>query len=90
MMRQLLCVIGLVFGLCAGVFAGDLDDGVAAYRRHDYATAFAKFKGLAAQGDSSAQSNLGLMYAKGEGVAQDYKQALFWYGKAAAQRDSSA
>ena len=32
-----------------------------------------------------AQSNLGAMYANGEGVAQDLKQAVAWYRKAAEQ-----
>jgi len=89
-MRQLLCVIGLAFGLCAGAFAGDLEDGVDVYMRGDYATALAKFKGLAAQGHANAQYFLGRMYYEGKGVAQDYKQALDWYAKAAEQGDASA
>ena len=84
-MRQLLCVIGLVFGLCAGVFAGDLDDGIAAHKRGDFAIAFAKVKGLAALGNADAQAILGAMYAHGQGVTQDYKQAVTWYAKAAGQ-----
>ena len=85
MMRQLLCVIVLAFGFCAGAFAGNLDDGVAAYERGDYATAFANFKELAAQGIAEAQFNLGLMYEKGQGVVQDYKLAVYLYAKAAEQ-----
>lgn len=30
----------------------------------------------AQQGDAKAQCNLGLMYAKGDGVPQDYNQAV--------------
>ena len=40
---------------------------------------------LAAQGDAKARSNLGLMYAKGDGVPQDYAKAIEWFTEAAAQ-----
>ena len=39
----------------------------------------------AKQGDADAQYNLGAMYAKGDGVAQDYSAALAWVRKAADQ-----
>ena len=39
----------------------------------------------AAKGEASAQFNLGLMYAKGQGVTQDYAEAVRWYRKAADQ-----
>ena len=39
----------------------------------------------AAQGEVWAQYNLGLLYAKGQGVRQDYAQARHWWEKAAAQ-----
>ena len=42
------------------------------------------------QGDARAQDNLGYMYDKGRGVAQDSKQAAFWYRKAADQGDAPA
>jgi TPR repeat protein len=34
------------------------------------------------QGDWSAQSNLGSMYDKGQGVTQDYVRAHMWYSLA--------
>jgi len=37
-----------------------------------------------------AQSNLGLMYAKGDGVPQDYAKARQWYEQAAAQGNAAA
>lgn len=39
----------------------------------------------AEQGDADAQLNLGLYYANGEGVPQDYKKAVYWWTKAAEQ-----
>ena len=42
------------------------------------------------QGDADAQLNLGNRYYNGEGVPQDYKQAVYWYTKAAEQGYASA
>ncbi|MBS0649271.1 MAG: SEL1-like repeat protein [Verrucomicrobia bacterium] len=46
---------------------------------------FSRFKKAAEQGDAQAQYSLGLCYANGQGVAQDYKEAVKWYHKAAEQ-----
>lgn len=51
---------------------------------------FTKTTSLAKSGDASAQTKLGLMYFMGQGVAQDYKQALEWFRKAAVQGDAFA
>ena len=58
---------------------------VEAYERQDYATALEKWRTLAEAGDAAAQNNLGVLYAEGQGVAQDYAQARTWFEKAAAQ-----
>ena len=47
-------------------------------------------KQQAQKGNASAQSNLGLMYRKGEGVPQDYVQAAKWTRLAADQGDAQA
>ena len=44
-----------------------------------------KKKRLAEDGDADAQNNLGYMYRDGNGVPQDYKEAVKWYTKAAEQ-----
>ena len=82
-MLRFLIVIALLFA--NSTVAGDLEDGVAALGRKDYATAFAKFNSAALQGSSRAQFNLGVMYDKGLGVAQDYTEAVLWYLLAAQQ-----
>ena len=82
MMRRLLCVI-LTCAYCMGGRAGDLEEGMAALDRDDYATAISRFTKAAEQGDALAQFNLGLMYHDGDGVPRDYKQAFYWYRKAA-------
>ena len=77
-----LCVALLFAGV---VHAGDYEDGLDAHRRQDYATALTKFRSAAQRGDSWAQFNLGLMYIKGQGVAQDYKEAVRFFQLAALQ-----
>jgi len=49
-----------------------------------------KWKQEAAKGNAVAQYNLGLMYANGEGVRQDYAEAMKWWKLAAAQGHSGA
>jgi len=48
-----------------------LDRCSASYENGDYATALREWEPLAEQGNAYAQSNLSLMYAKGQGVPQD-------------------
>ncbi|MBF0454904.1 MAG: sel1 repeat family protein [Magnetococcales bacterium] len=47
-------------------------------------------KGLAEEGNAKAQHNLGAMYLKGQGVEQDWDQAILWFKKAAEQGDMLA
>jgi len=65
-------------------------EGVTAYCRGDYRTAFREFKALAEQGDASAQYNIGLMYANRQAVLKDYRKAAKWYHKASVQGEASA
>ncbi len=44
----------------------------------------------AEKGDANAQSALGHIYYHGDGMPQDYTEALHWYGKAADQGDAKA
>src|SRR3990167_2084457 len=75
----------LLLGITTPVKA-DFDAGKSAYDRGDYATAFREWKPLAEKGDAAlAQLYLGLMYAQGQGVPQDYAEAARWYRRAAEQ-----
>ena len=70
---------GFTLGLTAPGWAG-LDEGWAAYRRGDYATALRELRPLAEQGHAKAQFILGHIYAEeGGGVPK----ALQWWRKAA-------
>jgi len=56
----------------------------------DAAPDFNDCKVKADQGNAKAQYNLGQMYRRGAGVAQDYKEAVRWYRKAVEQRNDKA
>lgn len=68
----------------------DLDAGIEAVARRDFAAALAEFKPLAEKGDVAAQVNLGNLYMKGLGVRQNYVEALRWYRNAAEQNEPMA
>ena len=89
-MRRLILIIAICTGVLWGgpVGADEADDALflrayAAYKRGDYAEAATSFRALAEKGDADAQYNLGVMYGKGQGVPQDYAEAMRWYYKAA-------
>lgn len=48
------------------------------------------FLKLAEMGIADAQYNLGVCYEQGDGVAQDFKQAVYWYKKAVDQGNVKA
>jgi TPR repeat protein len=56
----------------------------------DNAEAVAWYRKAAAQGTAGAQSNLGAMYANGQGVIQDDIQAHMWFNLAAAGGNEKA
>jgi uncharacterized protein len=56
-----------------------------AYERKDFAAAIAVWKPLAAEGNAEAQTLLGAMYWRGEGVPRDHHEAAKWYLRAAEQ-----
>ena len=89
-MRRLFFAVFLVVA-CATVAAADsIEKAGHAYSRGDYVQAERLYRSLAEQGDPKAQYFLGVMYANGQGVPQDYKKAMTWIGKAAVQGDAGA
>jgi TPR repeat protein len=89
------CAIG---GLLAAAFllnstavlAGPWEDGMAAYNRGDYVPAIRLFRPLAEAGNPKAQSVIGVMYRKGEGVAKSSVRAFMWFSLAAKRGDARA
>ena len=55
-------------------------------KENRYAEALPLFQYLADNGNAVAQSHLGLIYEKGQGVAPNYELAAQWYQKAANQQ----
>ena len=82
--RLLVALLALTLCLSPAI-AGPLEDGVAAFVRGDYPTAFRLFQTGADLGDPAAQANLGFMYAGGYGAPRDLVEAFKWFTLAAEQ-----
>jgi uncharacterized protein len=74
-------LIPLVACLLIATAGTSCDDGVLNFK---------ETRKAAEQGGSEAQFNLGQAYNNGEGVPQDYKEAIKWFRKAAEQGDARA
>jgi len=92
-MKQLLTTLVILMSLLGGagaVWADGFDEGLKAYQAGNEAEAVNWWRKAAYQGHVSAQYNLGVMYDKGTGVAEDDAKAVKWYRKAADQGDADA
>ena len=85
---KLLCLISI--SLCSTVFAGHLNEALNLYKSGKFLETVKILKPLAEKGDSEAQSLLGWMYFRGEGVAKSNKAALQWYVLAAEKGNHGA
>ncbi len=93
-MRKRMIVGGLVAAaqiwIMSGAYAGPWEDGMVAYNRGDYAPAIRLFRPLAERGNAKAQSLIGVMYRRGQGVARSSVRAFIWFSRAAAHGDAKA
>jgi TPR repeat protein len=87
-----LAVLALIFCLAAfarqpldSVVHAGLSEAKTAYDKGDFVKAHDEFETLAEQGNADAQWNLGTMDKNGNGVPQDYAEAVKWFRKAAEQ-----
>lgn len=85
----------IVFFLAIGQLgsAGAAEDyaaGVAAAETGDYERALAVWLPLAEAGHAASQFNVGMMHARGDGVAKDYAEAARWFRMAAEQSQVQA
>ena len=70
--------------------AGDFWAGSAYYLRGDFTDALREWRPLAEEGDARAQYYLGMMYANGEGVPENDRQAAHWFRKSARQGNAQS
>jgi TPR repeat protein len=87
MLKRVLAGAAVAAMLWTGAWAGDLEDGVAAYKDGDFALALQLWRQLADKGHAIAQFNVGLLYEKGHGVPKDTAEAVRWYERAAENGD---
>lgn len=73
-----------------GSRAGEYRAALEAYSGGQHSKALEHFRNAADQGNVNAQFYTGLMYANGEGVKQDFKQAAKWYQRAAEHNQPDA
>lgn len=76
--------------LAQGEPARSFEQGMAALEKGDYAEAYCIWRPLASQGDAKAAYHLGWLYANGNGLRVDLKQAVYWWSQAAAQGHTDA
>jgi TPR repeat protein len=93
-MRRLGAVVGICLGMAAlagGGRAAEVDAGVAAYARGDYATALEDWLPLAERGDPVAQLHVGKMLRDRQGVRwRDFEGAAAWFRRAAVGGNAEA
>jgi len=77
----------MIIGSATAAVAGDTEDcsNYKALLKTDPARTVSACRRLAEQGVALGQSNLGGMYYTGEGVPQDFKEAVKWIRKSAEQ-----
>jgi TPR repeat protein len=59
-------------------WAGTLAEAERAYARQNYVRAAEIFEPLSERGDPTAQTYLGIMYYRGQGVPQNFNVATYW------------
>ena len=89
-MKHITIILAFLITLSSPVVAQDFQKGYTAYLAGDNVTAIQEWTPLAEAGDALLQAILGDMYRKGQGVPQDYAEAVKWYRLAADQGDAGA
>jgi TPR repeat protein len=85
LMMKAVAALLLLLAAAGSPALADTAAGVAAYERGDYQQARALLEPEAERGDAEAQVKLGLIYARGLGVARDASIAVPWFRKSAEQ-----
>ncbi len=88
--RWAFCIFLMMLSAALPANAGPLRDGLAAFKRHDYATAARHLQSPAEHGDARAQAVLCYMHTYGRGVPQNYREAANWCLRAANQGNAES
>jgi hypothetical protein len=89
-MRAVILFLAVLMLLSPNTAQADFKKGMSAYERGDYATALSEFQISAEQGNTEAQMMLGILYAEGEGVLQNYVEAHKWFNLSASRGNAQA
>ncbi len=81
-LRAIICLV-IWIAFSATAWADAFDDGLAAYQSQDYSGALRHWQEAAGQGNARAMLNLGVMYDRGQGIAENDGEAVKWYQAAA-------
>ncbi len=88
-MKRFFLSIAAVVVLASPAVA-EFEDGLIAYTRGDYMTAFQEWYPLAEEGDAVAQNRIASMFLLGRGVAKDFSEAINWFRQSAEQGDAAS
>ena len=81
---------GLLLSVLAQPASAGYREGLEAYSRLDFDTALAEWLPLAEAGDVPSQYQIAVLYLRGDGVPQDYAEAVKWFRKAADHGEADA
>ncbi len=82
-LASLIIGLSLLMGATTSAWAQDFKKGYEAFNKGNYAYAMLQMRPLAERGNEYAQFMMGVMYADGLGVIQDFKEAAKMFGLAA-------
>ena len=83
-------IVTAIVLLAPATVSADFESGLAAYKSGAYSSALPEFRLLAFTGHAAAQTMLGIMHYRGEGVPRDFAFAAEWFRRAAAQGRASS
>ena len=89
-MKKIFVFAAVLIFLIQSAALADYKEGMSAYWRKDFTSAFKAFKAAAEFGDINAQFMLGKMYADGMGAIQNYTHAHKWLNLSASKGNNDA
>src|SRR5262245_49588042 len=89
-LARLAACVAVTASLLAGDLRAETEDdvfrrGLSAFNTGDFVTALSIWRRLAKQGEPRAETGIGFMYHRGQGVSVDDREAAIWFRRAAEQ-----